>query len=510
MTSGGDRRYDDAALPLSRTPKVDDDVRAELDFHIDQRAAELVATGLPASDARAQATSLFGDRAAIEAACRTIERRRRYQSWRQFRWQSLWQDMAGGVRLLRKSPMFTAAAVLTLAIGIGAIAAVFSLLNRAILQPLAYPGANRLVSVSEKTERGHADLAWATAVELRARSRSFDALASYGAFTATVLGTSTPLRVQTAAVAAEFFSVFGVRARQGRLPLPEEHREGATPVVVVSHAFWRDRMGAPATLAGVQLRLDRVHEVIAVLPPSFDFPAAVQLWIPLELERQSSSHTAHNWQVIGRLRADVSPDAAQRELSAHIEQLRAIFQDDFDGVAARVTPLQDVLTANLKTRPWCARTHLRHCSGAARDAHRSTAGHACRMSHASSAAPELLARLGEVLGDGYRIERELPAGGLGRVVVAHEVTLQRRVVIKVVADASRGAEVRRFPQEILLSASLQHPHIVPVFAAGDVDGAAYFITPFIDGRSLRSLLDDAHPLRSSEITRRLRDLASAL
>jgi len=99
---------------------------------------------------------------------------------------------------------------------------------------------------------------------------------------------------------------------------------------------------------------------------------------------------------------------------------------------------------------------------------------------------------------------------MGRVVVAHEVTLQRRVVIKVVADASRGAEVRRFPQEILLSASLQHPHIVPVFAAGDVDGAAYFITPFIDGRSLRSLLDDAHPLRSSEITRRLRDLASAL
>ena len=132
------------------------------------------------------------------------------------------------------------------------------------------------------------------------------------------------------------------------------------------------------------------------------------------------------------------------------------------------------------------------------------------MSESLPPTQDLHSRLRDELGDRYRVEQELPAGGMGRVFVATDVALNRRVVIKVVADASRGLDVRRFQQEILLSASLQHPHIVPVFAAGDLDGAPYFVMPFIDGVSLRAVMDDGPPLRSAEVTRMLRDVASAL
>lgn len=121
----------------------------------------------------------------------------------------------------------------------------------------------------------------------------------------------------------------------------------------------------------------------------------------------------------------------------------------------------------------------------------------------------LLVRLGRALGDAYRLEAELPAGGMGRVFVAWQPALQRKVVVKV-ADGAHAVDVRRFQQEILLSASLQHPHIVPVHSAGDVEGVPYFIMPFVDGASLRARLDDASPVRPAEVMRTLRDVASAL
>ena len=122
----------------------------------------------------------------------------------------------------------------------------------------------------------------------------------------------------------------------------------------------------------------------------------------------------------------------------------------------------------------------------------------------------LASRVAAVLGSGYTVDRELQAGGMGRVFLATDVALQRPVVVKVVADASRGVDVRRFRQEILLSASLQHPHIVPVHAAGDVDGAPYFVMPFVDGVSLRALLQQGKRLAPGEAMRILRDVAAAL
>ncbi len=340
---------DDADLPLSRTPSASDDVRREMEFHLQERAAELQALGVPVERAVADAAALFGDREAVEADCLRIEQRRRRHKRQTFRWHSLRQDLVGGMRLLRKSPLFTAAAILTLAIGVGANAAVFSLLNTVILQPLGYPEADRLVSVTVLTERGPSTMPWATSLEVRAGSAAFAALASYGSSRVTVLGASEPLRATVAPVSVDFFRVFSARAEKGRLPDAGEHAEGANPVAVVSHAFWRDQLGAPASLAGIRLRLSRVHDVIGVMPADFDFPAATQIWTPLELERQAMSHTAHNWNVIGRLSPGFTSATAQREVSLLIERLRTVYAPDFEATAAGVQPLQDVLTADLRT-----------------------------------------------------------------------------------------------------------------------------------------------------------------
>ena len=134
-----------------------------------------------------------------------------------------------GLRLLRKTPGFTAAAVLALAVGIGANAAVFSLVNQTILQPLDYQNADRLVAITERHGQGSGTVPWANFLDLERDATSFAAMASYAASDATVLGGTTPIRVPAASVSAGFFDVFAVGAARGRLPLRTEHREGAIP-----------------------------------------------------------------------------------------------------------------------------------------------------------------------------------------------------------------------------------------------------------------------------------------
>jgi predicted permease len=345
-----DRPRNDDELPLSGARPVDDDVRGELEFHLQQRVADLEARGLRHEQAVAQARSSFGDRAAVEAECREIEQRRRSTKQRADRLGALWQDLRLGARVLRKSPGFTISAIVTLALGIGANAAVFSIVNGVILQPLSYEHADRMVTVNERHDKGAAaPVPWPNFVDLQEQSRSFDGLAAYGNGPTTVIVNGSAIRVNAGAFTAGFFKVFSLRPVLGRLPTDDERRLGASPVAVVSYAFWRDHLGAPASLDTVHVLLDKATSVIGVLPNGFDFPDGNQIWLVMEREQQSPSRTAHNWEVIGRVRADVSIADAQRDLDRIYARLKPLYQPDFDGAGAQLTPLQAAMTGSLRT-----------------------------------------------------------------------------------------------------------------------------------------------------------------
>ena len=347
------RELDDERLPLSRTPPVAEDVRREVAFHLEQRIAELIQRGIPREQAEAEARASFGDAASVEAECRAIERRRRATVRRAERIGALWQDLVVGQRVLRKNLGFTLTAVLTLALGTGAVAAMFSIVSRVLLRPLPYPEPDRLVSIEQRMEQGTASVPWANFLDLEARSRSFTAMTSYGAWTATVLGTGTPLRARNATVSAGFFSVFPVRPVLGRLPTREDHRLGASPVAVVSYEFWRNALGAPSSLEKVRLKLGWDHQVIGVLPPGFDFPNRTQIWWPMELMDQSRSRTSHNWDVVGRLKAQVQAGAAERELDNILAALKPqYYPTDWDATGAVVLSLQQAETASLQKPLW--------------------------------------------------------------------------------------------------------------------------------------------------------------
>ncbi len=345
-----DHPRNDDELPLSGARPINDDVRGELEFHMQQRIADLEARGISHERAMAEARASFGDRAAVEAECVEIEQRRRSTKRRADRLGELWQDLRIGARMLRKTPGFTLSAILTLALGIGANAGVFSIVNGVILQPLAYEHADRLVTLYELNEKGGAaPIPWPNFVDLTAQSRSYEALASYGTGPTTAIVNGAALRVSGGAFSAGFFKAFSMKPIIGRLPTDDERTPGASPVAVVSYAFWRDHLGAPASLDTVRIMLDKATAVIGVLPNGFDFPDGNQIYLVMEREGQSPSRTAHNWEVIGRLRAGVTVADAGREAAAIYARLHAQYAPLFTGTGAQITPLQAQMTGALKT-----------------------------------------------------------------------------------------------------------------------------------------------------------------
>lgn len=339
----------DEDLPMSKVPPVAEDVRRELEFHLEQRVSDLMARGMSREQATRVARETFGDRTAVEKECREIEARRRHARRRMRAREALRQDLLVGLRGLRRSPGFALAAVATLALGVGANTAVFSIVNSVLLRPLPFVEPDRLVHVVEQHETGWGRLAWTSVLDVQSQARVFTAVTGYTAGRATVLGARTPLQIQGARISRDFFRVFPVRPVLGRVPQPDEHRRGASGVVVVSHSFWRDHLGSPPSLDGVHLKIDVDLPVVGVLPPGFDFPGGAQVWMPVERTETRTSRTAHNYEVVGRLKPGATADDARRDLDALFDRIRPIAEPDFDAIGSIVRPLRDVLTRNVRT-----------------------------------------------------------------------------------------------------------------------------------------------------------------
>jgi ABC-type lipoprotein release transport system permease subunit len=260
------------------------------------------------------------------------------------------KDIRYGVRSLLARPGFTALAVFTLALGIGACTAIFSVVDGVLLRSLPYPDAERIMQLRE-VNSGGAQMAFAEPnyLDVRARSRTLGAVAEYGGDLTTVTGGSEPVRAFTVVVSGDFFRVLGTNPVVGRTFLPEESKPGGTPVAVVSYGFWQRLMGGKSDLAGTMLRLmDQNVTVVGVMPAGFALPQDAEVWIPRELFPQETSRSAHNWSVVARLRPGIKTEQAYAEVSAIANQLKQEYGKDMDAVDFTVVPQQEYMVGNVR------------------------------------------------------------------------------------------------------------------------------------------------------------------
>jgi putative ABC transport system permease protein len=232
--------------------------------------------------------------------------------------QTLWQDLRYGARMLFKRPGFTLIAVVTLALGIGANTAIFSLVNAVLLKPLPYEAPEQLVKLSERQRQDSepSEVAPANFIDWREQSRSFTAMAAYALDQAALVGRDEPEQVAVASVSADFFPLLGVRPLLGRAFLQTEDQPGADDVILLSHSLWRRRFGADAALVGQTVLLDgESYKVIGIMPPGFQFPTQTDVWSPLALSAsQRTTRSAHFLEVIARLKPGVTLRQARAEM----------------------------------------------------------------------------------------------------------------------------------------------------------------------------------------------------
>ena len=262
------------------------------------------------------------------------------------------QDLVYSLRRLRQSPGFTLVAVATLALGIGATSALFSVVEGVLLRPLPYPKPDQIVRLWEVGPDGNRmSFADPNFEDVRSQAGSLAGVAEYATSVVTVSGGAEPTRALVAAVSADFLAVFGAHAELGRAFAPDEHRFGSAPVALVSHDYWMRFLGGTTALSELKLTTDAFSApVIGVLPAGFRFPDDADIWVPRESQRpRLPSRTAHNWRVVGRLRDGIALPAARAELATVAGRLRRQYGPDTMMTDVAVVPLREAITGGVRS-----------------------------------------------------------------------------------------------------------------------------------------------------------------
>jgi len=325
--------------------RVEMDLDQEVQSHLEMLTEEKLRSGMSPQQAQRAARIELGG---IEQVKEQV-REERIGNWV----HSVIADCRYGLRQLRKNPGFTAVAILTLGLGIGATTAIFSVVYGVLLRPLPYPDSNRIMAVFEVTSKGRPSrLADPNFDDFRDQNRSFQAIAKYNYDVASVSGASQPTRTTVAGVSPDFLKVFGSQPILGRDFSASDSKKGAGPTVLVSYGYWRQYLGSPRDLSQSHLKINGVvFSVIGVLPAGFRFPADVDLWLPADLDGENPSRTSHNYYAVGRLRDGVTVEQARRDISAIARRINntSSEQDDYllkDGI---VIPLQDSITGKARS-----------------------------------------------------------------------------------------------------------------------------------------------------------------
>ncbi len=330
--------------------EIDDEMR----FHLQARADDLIRQGYSASDAERISLHEFGDVSAARAELASIDRRRMSKvALRE--WLSSWlQDLRFATRGLRARPGFSATILLTLALGIGANAAIFSVVDAVLLRPLPFTAPDRLVHLWETFESNvgnRSEASYPDYLDWRARNKVFADLGGYhgGSF---LVGGPQPMTVGGARATANFFDALGVHALVGRTFAPGEDAVGAPRVVLLSYGFWQRQFSADPRAIGSSITINGgPATVVGVLPANFRFArqGGAEIWVPIDRPQRTREQRGNHWlNVVGRLKPGATIESASADLSAIMRELAREYPQSNSGRDGKVVSLRDELAGSVR------------------------------------------------------------------------------------------------------------------------------------------------------------------
>jgi predicted permease len=308
---------------------IEQDMDEELRSHIRSRVEDLERSGLRRAEAERRASLEFGGYQKFKEECR--------EALGTYFLEALVQDVRYGVRTLRKSPGFTAIAVLTLALGIGANTAIFSYVNAWLIHPLPYAHPEELVvALSHNAKEGWTDQTFTNAdfLEYQKQASSFTQLAAWTSWFFNLTGDGTPDRVTGGLVSWNFFDALGARPMLGRSFLPQDSRPGSSNVAILSQGLWETRFGGDPRIIGRKITLQgETYTVIGVMRSDFQFPlmgayggGAANIWTPLAFNDKQSADRTTSWlPVLGRLKTGVTREQASAEMATIASRLAKLY-----------------------------------------------------------------------------------------------------------------------------------------------------------------------------------------
>jgi putative ABC transport system permease protein len=350
--------------PLPVDPARASDIVDEIAQHVGEHYADLVAAGMPDAEAVEKALAPLDDRARVAAEIARADRPRPAAvpppppATPAALVVDLARDVMYAARLLRRAPGFTAIALLTLALGIGANTAIFSVLNAVLLRPLPYADPDRLVMIGERGPTGSAgNVGYTTFLDWRDRSRAFEEMALVRSWIPTLITSGEPERISGMRVTANFFHMLGVKPALGRDFTAAEDTADRWRVVILSDGLWRRRFNAdPAAVGRVITMNDRQFTIVGVMPPSFEpliserFYQRADMWALVGYDRTLpyACRSCQHLKAIGRVKAGTPIETARAEIDSVQAELRREFPAEYPPETMTLVPLPDELTGGIR------------------------------------------------------------------------------------------------------------------------------------------------------------------
>jgi predicted permease len=335
-------------FPL-RPGKREDELRDEIQSHLQMAAGDRIGRGESTQEADSAARREFGNVGLVQHVTR--------QQWGWLWFEELLQDLRYGARSLRKNPGFTAIAILTLALGIGANTSLFSVVNGVLLNPLPYPHPEQLITLHEsKPNFKNGSISYPNFLDWQKDNHAFSAMAITRRYTFSLTGLGEAEQVRTRFISSDFFSVIGVTPVLGRVFAPGEDKIGAAPIALISAGFWNRKFGGSPDVLGKTLNLDgRAYTIVGVIPAGFDLllqsVRTPEVYVPIGqwsnplLTQRSAGLGFHG---IGRLKPGVTIEQATADMDGVTNSLAQAFPDADKGIGASLIPLRKEILGDVQ------------------------------------------------------------------------------------------------------------------------------------------------------------------